>query len=328
LAEKIAILSMKEKAHADGLEAVGSCHSSKQSSDLHASYSRSPSKSPLKKLLRTSTASCATNTTNALSMTLNASDCDSSSRSDDDDSMQDNLSPLKPPSRTLNVMKADHNASAEQSSSSSESSYDDDLSPLKQRERHSINFPMQSSSSSSQTVPLVNDAMSTARRQSFTNCSSNRRASYSHGDRSLGVLDEINSWNHLDSVHSSRVSNTLQVEQLLNNNNNTDGSASNNDSSSKNFNDSCNSFASFGGSSDADSDDLHEIEAAVQALSQKFQNVQEDVPTPRALLLKQQSYRMQRGASFRGSLSLIQETTAMNDGTNNNNAGGDSNSLD
>ena len=120
------------------------------------------------------------------------------------------------------------------------------------------------------------------------------------------------SWDHLDSMHS-RVSCSQQLiepaaqqqQQLGSNSNNNDDSF---------LNDSCGSFASFGGSSCGGSEEDEETAAAVQS----FQRLEPEPPQPiaaavprTALLLKQQSYRLQRGASFRGSLSLIQEKAGL-----------------
>ena len=146
-------------------------------------------------------------------------------------------------------------------------------------------------------------------------------------DRSLTVFDEAKSWDNLDSVHS-RISHMdgflssggrnvkTTATAGLEGGSNAQHDSSADGSSFQNGDDSCCSFASFGGgrstSCSNDDESESEIEAQVLALSRTFQRLQEhtEMPTPRTILLRQHSYRMQRGASFRGSLSLIKEAAA------------------
>lgn len=99
-------------------------------------------------------------------------------------------------------------------------------------------------------------------------------------ERSL--VDPNSGWTNLDSVHSSKLD---------------WAESSKNDSMSMST--SSSSFASFGESGD----DV----VADSIASQAFTKLAE-VPTPRAVMLKQHSLRLRRGASYRGSLSLIEET--------------------
>ena len=109
---------------------------------------------------------------------------------------------------------------------------------------------------------------------------------------SASEIDEAKNWQGMDSVHSSTAANTMSEF----------GNAS------IDFNDSCCSFASFGGSDgdlNASSEDLSLQRAAFTNLA--------DQPTPRRIMLKSQSVRtMKRGMSYRGTgLSLIEESNSL-----------------
>ena len=105
-----------------------------------------------------------------------------------------------------------------------------------------------------------------------------------------GDILEKKAWDTMDSVHSG----TQAMSDFGN--------------GSMDFNDSCCSFASFGGSdSDLDNSasDLGQQRAAFTSLAEQ--------PTPRRMMLKSQSVRgMKRGMSFRGTgLSLIEESNSL-----------------
>jgi hypothetical protein len=100
-------------------------------------------------------------------------------------------------------------------------------------------------------------------------------------------LNPDSAWYSMDSVHSTRMIDSNDDEK--------------NDSSLVSMNTSSSSFASFEESGD---DDI----ATVAVASREFTQLAE-APTPRTFLLKQQSSRLRRGASYRGSsLALIDET--------------------
>lgn len=110
-----------------------------------------------------------------------------------------------------------------------------------------------------------------------------------HTQRTHKSIEELREWSSLDSIHS-RVSSSAYLDD---------------DEGSSDFNESGTSFASFGGSDDSANND----DVAATVASKQFTKLAE-APTPRQVLMKQQSYRMTRGASFRGSLSLIQESSS------------------
>jgi hypothetical protein len=107
--------------------------------------------------------------------------------------------------------------------------------------------------------------------------------------RSLNHNNPDSSWYNLDSVHSAKMMDL-----------NDDDDDKNNDSVVS-MQTSSSSFASFG---ESGGDDV----AAMVMASRAFTKLVE-APTPRSILLKQQSSRLRRGASYRGSsLALIDET--------------------
>lgn len=98
--------------------------------------------------------------------------------------------------------------------------------------------------------------------------------------------DEKKSWDTLHSIHSKAIKEC--------------------------YDESNSSYASFGDSSSSDvGNTIEEVgkppgsQLAFQ--SRQFQSLG-DVPNPRAIMMKQQSLRLQRGASYRGTLSLIDES--------------------
>lgn len=109
-------------------------------------------------------------------------------------------------------------------------------------------------------------------------------------------------WNTMESVHTSSSSIRDMNDTIeLYGNNNTGGSGNNN-----NNNDSCCSFASFGGSDsslDESGTDLSLQRAAFTRLV--------EAPTPRQMLMKSQSLRINRGLSFRTGLALIEESNSL-----------------
>jgi hypothetical protein len=108
----------------------------------------------------------------------------------------------------------------------------------------------------------------------------------------LTVADE-KTWDSMDSVHS-RASTVLC-------------SAGNSEcDDSFNYNDSGDSFASFGESFSELSESVSEIKDAFTDLTE----LPKAPPPRRAPLMKSNSLRFTRGASFRGSLSLIDETSS------------------
>jgi lipopolysaccharide export LptBFGC system permease protein LptF len=114
---------------------------------------------------------------------------------------------------------------------------------------------------------------------------------------SLSAVDE-KTWDSMDSVHSRCSTVTSQYFSA--------GNSSADDSF--NYNDSGDSFASFG-------DSFNELSsAAVSEIKDTFTELDDDKPKPppprRAPLMKQNSLRFTRGASFRGSLSLIEEKSS------------------
>lgn len=105
-------------------------------------------------------------------------------------------------------------------------------------------------------------------------------------------------WDNMDSVHSSTAGGAAGVNISLSEFGN----------GSMDFNDSCCSFASFGGSDsdlDGSANDLSVQRAAFTSLV--------DQPTPRRIMLKSQSVRtIKRGMSYRGTgLSLIEESNSL-----------------
>jgi hypothetical protein len=101
-------------------------------------------------------------------------------------------------------------------------------------------------------------------------------------------LDESRSYYGLESLHSRNLS------------------ENNFDDSGSSFNNSSGSFASFGGDKDTDDRDFE----LVKGFAKAFTEVEEKKPVvmSRGTLMRTCSQRMmKRGASFRGSLSLIQE---------------------
>ena len=113
------------------------------------------------------------------------------------------------------------------------------------------------------------------------------------------TFDDLRQWHSLDSVHS-RVSTAAEPKGGL--------IGTNSRSSHSDMNDSSCSFASFGDSFDTDSpsndDDTGDTDvAAILSASRAFTRLQED-PTPYSVLVKQQSMRLKRGASYRGSLAM------------------------
>jgi hypothetical protein len=109
--------------------------------------------------------------------------------------------------------------------------------------------------------------------------------------RSVPMNCDQEKWNTLDSVHSKATS-TIPVNDYTSN-------------SSGDLNDSSCSFASFG-NSDQEATSIQEAELAT--IRSNFTKLEEQA-TPRSVLFKQQSLRLKRGASYRGSLSLIKETS-------------------
>jgi hypothetical protein len=109
----------------------------------------------------------------------------------------------------------------------------------------------------------------------------------------LTVADE-KTWDSMDSVHSRA---STVASQHFGNNDCDD---------SFNYNDSGDSFASFGESFSELSESVSEIKDAFTDLTE----LPKPPPPRRAPLMKSNSLRFTRGASFRGSLSLIDETSS------------------
>jgi hypothetical protein len=124
----------------------------------------------------------------------------------------------------------------------------------------------------------------------------------------LSTLEKVRSWNNAESVHSRAID-----------------AAGNSDNSGMDFNDSCCSFASFGSFGSGGSSDLsspvaggnrsigsESSDAAALAASRAFKRLTAE-PTPRSMLMKQHSMRLQRGMSCRGmsSLQLIEESSSL-----------------
>lgn len=137
-------------------------------------------------------------------------------------------------------------------------------------------------------------------------------------ERNLTAREAKGSWCNMDSVHSrASVFDDFRKRKDLDSAHisleSTAGESSkkgDNNVSNSDFNDSSCSFASFGMSSnndDGDDDEDYQNDlAAIISASKAFTGLQEE-PTPRAVLMKQHSMRLNRKASYRGSLSLIQE---------------------
>mmetsp|Transcript_2997 Transcript_2997/g.8459 ORF Transcript_2997/g.8459 Transcript_2997/m.8459 type:complete len:190 (+) Transcript_2997:159-728(+) len=109
--------------------------------------------------------------------------------------------------------------------------------------------------------------------------------------------EEEKSWNRLDSVHSTNSYGTGKCMDGMN--------GSSNDSLA--FDDSCASFASFGGSAGEEpGDSMSDLLAEEKA---SFTNLEPEVTPRRKLLAKPPSNKMIRAPSYRGSnLQLIQES--------------------
>jgi hypothetical protein len=117
-------------------------------------------------------------------------------------------------------------------------------------------------------------------------------------DDSLTFTAEEKTWDSMDSVHS-RCS-TVASQYFSAGNSGSDDSF--------NYNDSNDSFASFG-------DSFNELSSSsITEIKDGFKDLSHEKPKPppprRAPLMKQNSLRFQRGASFRGSLSLIEEKSS------------------
>lgn len=115
-------------------------------------------------------------------------------------------------------------------------------------------------------------------------------------NRSFSLTEEDKSWKNLDSVHSRQ-------------SNGAGGNGEHNQQNTDvNSNDSCASFASFGGHSSGELGDSCE-DLSIQKAA--FTNLKEEI-TPRRVLLKAQSVRLKKGVSFRNSnLTLIDESNSL-----------------
>jgi hypothetical protein len=130
-------------------------------------------------------------------------------------------------------------------------------------------------------------------------------------------LDEDTSWNTNSSVHSSTSKTDICSEQnkswkTMDSVHTTasgqgSGAMADAGNASMDFEDSCCSFASFG---DSDSTlDFSGPDLSIQRAA--FTRLSEDA-TPRRMLMKSESLRMQRGVSFRGTgLALIEESDSL-----------------
>jgi hypothetical protein len=110
-------------------------------------------------------------------------------------------------------------------------------------------------------------------------------------ETSLSAIDE-KTWDSMDSVHSRASTVTSQYF-----------SAGNSAEDSFNYDGSGDSFASFG-------DSFNECSAAIEEIKDAFTDLDETPKPPpprRAPLMKQNSLRFTRGASFRGSLNCVEE---------------------
>jgi hypothetical protein len=127
-------------------------------------------------------------------------------------------------------------------------------------------------------------------------------------DCSLTSLSNEKSWHKNDSVHSGKDEKTWESMDSVHSRCSTAGSqyfSAGNSSAedSFNYNDSNDSFASFG-------DSFNELSAgSISEIKDAFTELNEKPAPPRRApqLMKSNSLRFQRGASFRGSLSLIEE---------------------
>lgn len=121
------------------------------------------------------------------------------------------------------------------------------------------------------------------------------------------VFDDLRQWQKLDSIHSRGSIVAVPMDGGI-----LGGTSRSSNTNNSDMNDSSNcSFASFGESFDGSpsgDDDADKAHLASLLLAREaFTQLQEE-PTPRSVLMKQQSMRLKRGASYRGSLSLIRET--------------------
>jgi len=112
-------------------------------------------------------------------------------------------------------------------------------------------------------------------------------------DSSTSIVDD-KTWKTLDSVHSKASTTAPTMSEL--------------GESSMDFNDSCCSFASFGGSDGSLNDSSPDLSLQRAAFTRLVEE-----PTPRRIMMKTQSLRtVKRGMSFRGTgLSLIEESNSL-----------------